>query len=93
MQYKELFEKLDEKIRDEIIDNKVHEAMYKKYDLKAIDNLINDNKAYYEENSRKDEYIKKLEKYVEELKLDNTKKQEYIEILEEKLSKKKKRFF
>ena len=93
LQYKELFEKLDEKIRDEIIDNKVHEAMYKKYDLKAIDNLINDNKAYYEENSRKDEYIKKLEKYVEELKLDNTKKQEYIEILEEKLSKKKKRFF
>ena len=93
LQYKELFEKLDEKIRDEIIDNKVHEAMYKKYDLKAIDNLINDNKAYYEENSRKDEYIKNLEKYVEELKLDNTKKQEYIEILEEKLSKKKKRFF
>ena len=93
LQYKELFEKLDEKIRDEIIDNKVHEAMYKKYDLKAIDNLINDNKAYYEENSRKDEYIKKLKKYVEELKLDNTKKQEYIEILEEKLSKKKKRFF
>ena len=67
--------------------------MYKKYNQKAVDNLINENQSYLEENLRKDEYIKNLEKYVEELKSDNTKKQEYIVILEGQLSKKKKRFF
>ena len=92
-QYKEIFEKLDEQIREKIVDKEIFEAMYKKEKLKAVDNLINENKFYNEENQRKDEYIKKLEKYIEEIKQDNTKKQEYITVLEDQLTKKKKRFF
>lgn len=92
IQYKELFEEIDEKLREEIVDKQIHEAMYKNDNLKAVDNLINENKSYWEEIIRKDEYIKNLERYVEELKNDNINKQEYIKILEKNASKKKKFF-
>ena len=93
LQYKAFFGEIDEKLREEIIDKQIHEAMYKKDNLKAIDNLINDNKSYLKELENKDCYIKKLEKYVEDLKNDNSKKQEYIKILEENAAKKKRKLF
>lgn len=93
LQYKAFFDEIDEKLREEIIDKQIHEAMYKKDNLKAIDNLINDNKSYLKELENKDCYIKKLEKYVEDLKNDNSKKQEYIKILEENAAKKKRKLF
>lgn len=88
IQYKDFFEELDKELREEIVDKKIHEAMYKKDNLKAVDNLINENISYLEEIERKDQYIKNLEKYVEELKDDNVKKQEYIKILEKNTRKK-----
>ena len=81
------------KLRNEIIDKNIYDLMYKKDNLKAIDNLINDNKSYKEENDKKDQYIKNLERYVEELKTDNTNKQKHIDDLENELNKKTKRRF
>ncbi len=87
LQYKELFENIDKELREEIIDKQVYEAMYKKDNLKAIDNLINENKSYWQEIIRSGEYIKNLEKYLEEAKNDNAKKQEYINALENEIEK------
>lgn len=87
LEYKEVFEKIDNRLREKILDQEVYEIMYNKNNLKAIDNLINENKMYIDELNKKEEYIKNLEKYVEELKEDNTKKQEYIGILEKKKRK------
>ena len=93
LQYKEFFEEIDKKLREEIVDKEIYEAMHKKENLKAVDNLINENKSYLKELEHKDEYIKKLEKYLENLKEDNSKKQKYIESLEENAKKNKKRKF
>lgn len=98
LEYKELFENMDKELREEIIDKELYDAMYKKDNLKAIDNLINENKSYWQEIIRSGEYIKNLEKYLEDEKNDNTKKQEYINALEQKISEleqnvKKKKFF
>lgn len=94
LQYKKLFEEMDEKLREEIVDKDIHDAMYRKENLKAIDNLINENKIYIDELNKKEEYIQNLEKYINNLKEDNSNKQKYIEILEENLKKKsRKKFF
>ena len=94
-EYINTFKLLDEEIRDEIIDNEIYEQLYKN-ENKAIDNLINDNSAYRDNDKKQTDYIKQLED-------DNKKKQEYIEILEkqnkekqkviDELSKKKKNYF
>ncbi|MBQ2938158.1 MAG: hypothetical protein IJE05_04710 [Clostridia bacterium] len=77
LQYKEYFEKLDEDIRNEIINEKIYKEMYCK-EIKAVDNLINENIMYKE-------YIQKLEnEVIKDLQEDNRKKQEYIDLLEEK---------
>ena len=65
--------------------------MYKKENLKAIDNLINENKSYLEEMNNKDIYIKRLEQYYSDLKEDNRKKQEYINSLELMINKRNKK--
>lgn len=94
LQYKEIFEKMDSRLREEILDKEIYEIMYNKNNLKAIDNLINENKMYIEELNKKEEYIQKLEKYINDLKEDNSNKQKYIEILEENMKKKsRKKFF
>ena len=63
--------------------------MYKKENLKAIDNRINENKSYLEEINNKDKYIKNLEQYYSDLKQDNERKQEYITNLEKMFNMKK----
>lgn len=91
LKYKEIFNKMDKKLRDEIIDEEIYDAMYKKENLKAIDNLINENKSYLEEMNNKDIYIKRLEQYYSDLKEDNRKKQEYINSLESMINKRNKK--
>lgn len=86
LKYKEFFNEIEKKLREEILDEEVYNAMYKKENLKAIDNLINENKSYLEEINNKDKYIKNLEQYYADLKQDNEKKQEYINDLETKIS-------
>lgn len=77
LQYKEYFEKIDEDIRKEVINEQIYKEMYCK-EIKAVDNLINENIMYRE-------YIQKLENEdIKDLRDDNRKKQEYIELLEEK---------
>ena len=78
-QYKQCFEKLDQELRNEIIDKETFNKMYCKK-ITSIDNLINDKKIAQmcleqekEDNSRKQQYITELEE-------DNRKKQEYINI-------------
>lgn len=99
-QYKQCFEKLDQELRNEIIDKETFNKMYCKK-ITSIDNLINDKKIAQmcleqekEDNSRKQQYITELEEdnrkkqeYINRLEDDNMKKQEYITLLEE--SKKK----
>mgnify|MGYP004495945487 CR=1 FL=1 len=82
LKYKNFFNEIDQKLRDEILDQEIYEAMYKKDNLKAIDNLINENKSYLKELENKDNYIKQLEQYYRDLKEDNEKKQQYINNLE-----------
>ena len=98
LQYKEIFENIDNQLRQEIIDEDNYKIIYEKNNLKSIDNFINENKIFVNanemltnENNKKDEYIKKLEIYIEQLKDDNGKKQEYIETLENSLKSNKKR--
>lgn len=94
LQYKEVFEKMDNRLREKILDQEVYEIMYNKNNLKAIDNLINENKLYINELNKKEEYIQKIEKYMNDLREDNINKQKYIEILEENMKKKsRKKFF
>lgn len=94
LQYKEIFEKMDSKLREKVLDQEIYEIMYNKNNLKAIDNLINENKMYIDELNKKEEYIQKIEKYMNDLREDNTNKQKYIEILEENMKKKsRKKFF
>ena len=82
LEYKKDFEKIDSDLREQIIDKEVYKLMYEKNNLKAIDNLINDNKSLVEENERKNDYIKSLELIIKDLKKDNENKQNYIDILE-----------
>ena len=91
LKYKEFFDEIDKELRKEILDEEIFDAMYKKENLKAIDNLINENKSYLEEINNKDEYIKKLEQYYSDLKEDNNKKQEYINSLELMINKRNKK--
>ena len=91
LKYKDFFDEIDRSLREEILDEEVYNAMYKKENLKAIDNLINENNSYLQELKNKDEYIKKLEQYYADLKDDNEKKQEYITNLESMLKKKKRK--
>lgn len=91
LEYKQYFEKIDIELRKEIIDEEIFREMYVKDDLKAVDNLINENKTYIEENSKKDQYIKVLENKIQDLNEDNSKKQEYISALEEIVRKETKR--
>lgn len=93
LKYKQYFYKIDKSLRKEVIDKEIYELMYKKENIKGIDNLQNDNKAYFNELNIKGEYIERLEKYVEDLKKDNNKKQEYIKILENNAAKKNKKVF
>lgn len=101
LEYKEYFQKIDEELRNEIIDKEIFEVMYLK-NIKAVDNLINDqkitnkcNEQIKEDNNNKQKYIIKLEEdnrkkqeYIEMLEKDRTAKQEYISKLEEKANKK-----
>lgn len=105
-EYINCFEEMDKKLRKEILDEEIYKIIYEKGEIKAIDNILNENKSYIEEIDRKDKYIKSLEniyndvkidnskkeKYISELQEDNRKKQEYIDILEEKVNKKWKFF-
>lgn len=85
LQYKEDFQKIDENIRKEIIDNDMYNLMYGK-EIKSVNNLINDNKL--------------AQMQIQQLEEDNQNKQKYINALEEKnkineqqLNKIKKIFF
>lgn len=97
LQYKDYFEKLDEELRKEIIDDKIYNQMYCKK-ITAIDNLINDRKIAEmclehanEDNRKKQEYIEQLEEenrrkqeYIINLEESNKNKQEYIKEIEER---------
>lgn len=105
-EYIKCFEKIDKKLRKEILDEEIYKIIYENGEIKAIDNILNESKSYIEEIDRKDKYIKSLEnlyndakldnskkeKYISELQEDNRKKQEYINLLEEKVNKKWKFF-
>lgn len=74
LQYKEDFQKIDENIRKEIIDEKIYNEMYNN-DIKSIDNIINDNKIanqqienIIQDNTNKQQYIENLERINKELK-------------------------
>lgn len=94
--YIELFKKIDNDFRQEVIDYKIFEEKYTQNNVKAIENLVNELNMYIENNVKQDEYIKALKE-------DNTKKQEYIDALENenikkqeyinKLEKKRRLFF
>ncbi len=88
-EYKEFFNEIDKKLREEILDEEIYDVMYVKENLKAVDNLINENRSYLEEINNKDKYIKYLENYYSDLKRDNERKQEYINNLESTLNMKK----
>ncbi len=88
-EYKEFFNEIDKKLREEILDEEIYDVMYVKENLKAVDNLINENRSYLEEINNKDKYIKNLENYYSDLKRDNERKQEYINNLESTLNMKK----
>lgn len=80
--YIDFFEFIDLEIRKEIIDEKIYKEINKNEEIKSIDNLINENRMYIENNEKQKEYIKRLEETLKDYKLDNQKKQEYIEHLE-----------
>lgn len=88
-EYKNFFDEIDNKLRKKILDKETFDLMYKKDNLKAIDNLINENKSYILDIKNKEEYISNLENYYNSLKEDNEKKQEYITNLENALKKKR----
>ena len=88
-EYKEFFNEIDKKLGEEILDEEIYDVMYVKENLKAVDNLINENRSYLEEINNKDKYIKNLENYYSDLKRDNERKQEYINNLESTLNMKK----
>lgn len=88
-EYKTFFDEIDNKLRKKILDKETFDLMYKKDNLKAIDNLINENKSYILDIKNKGEYITNLENYYNSLKEDNEKKQEYITNLENALKKKR----
>lgn len=78
LQYKEYFQKIDESIRKEILNQEVFEEMYKT-ETKGVDNLINENAMYKN-------YIDKLEnEVIRQVNEDNSKKQEYIIALENRV--------
>lgn len=79
--YQEYFETLDKKLREEIMDPDIYATMYEK-NIKGIDNLIHERQSYEQDNQKKEEYIKQLEKIVIELRQDNQRKQDYITELE-----------
>ena len=81
-EYINFFEYLDSKIREEIIDEEVYKEIYENENIKAIDNLINENRIYLQNNEKQQEYLKKLEETLQDVRNDNKKKQEYIEYLE-----------
>lgn len=87
--YIECFKKLDEEIRNNIIDEEIYEKMYNKGEIKSVDGIVVENKNFIQDSKNKQEYIMNLEKYIEDLKNDNKNKQEYIEILESKVNRKK----
>lgn len=89
LEYKNFFDEIDIKLREKILNKEIFDAMYKKDNLKAIDNLINENKSYILDIKNKEEYIANLENYYNSLKEDNEKKQEYITNLENALKKKR----
>ena len=78
--YTEYFNKIDGMLRNEIIDENIVKKLSKK--TKSIDNVINDEKMYRENNIKQNEYIKQLEESLKNTKEDNLKKQEYIIALE-----------
>lgn len=82
LEFKNCFEKIDKKLRDEIIEKDIFDKMYCKK-ITSIDNLINDKKIA--ESCLKDanEDNKKKQEYIEQLEEDNRRKQEYIISLEE----------
>lgn len=84
-EYKNLFSKIDEELREKIIDKEIYKLLYKKENVKKIDNFINENKDYKEELERKEKYIKDLNNYQESLQKDNLEKQKYIEKLENEI--------
>ena len=102
LKYKNFFEKIDEELREEIIDKDIFEEIYinkpKKLDeilgeLKIKETNIN---QIQEDNNNKQIYIERLEEdnknkqeYIHCLEEDNMKKQKYIKELE-KISKNKK---
>lgn len=91
LEYIPYFQKLDNELREELIDKEVYKAMYQEQEeIKAIDNLMNDNLSYQKDNQNKEEYIHNLERMLEELKEDNARKQEYITILEKEKQNKEK---
>ena len=80
--YISFFEYLDSEIRKEIIDEKIYKEIYRKGEIKSIDNLINENRIYVQKDESQKEYIKNLEENLQDVKNDNERKQEYIEYLE-----------
>ena len=83
LQYKKVFEKIDNELRNQIVNEKYYREKYL-IEEKTIENIINDNKRYLEiiENYQK-ENIKK-EKYIIALETEDKRKAEYIRTLEEK---------
>ena len=82
LEFKEYFQKIDEEIRNEIIDKEIYNEMYKK-NIKSIDNLINEEKIDEETIKFLKEDNKNKQKYISELEEDNKNKQNYIEALED----------
>ena len=80
--YIKLFEDIDLSIKKEIIDIELYNSINKNREIKAIDNLINENIIYAKNNEEQKEYIKKLEETLESVRNDNEEKQKYIEHLE-----------
>lgn len=80
--YIDLFKKLDYELREKIIDKNIYNNIYKNKEIKAIDNLINENMIYVNNFENQSNYIKKIEKALEDVRHDNNEKQKYIEYLE-----------
>lgn len=99
--FNELFSFIDLKLQEKIFDKDIYEFMYNK-NIDKVSDLIKKYNNQKNDNILKDDYIKKLEKivedfkveenkkakYIKDLELDNKRKQEYIEILEKKANKK-----
>ena len=101
LKFKDLFNLIDLKLQEKIFDKDIYECMYNK-NANRVNDLIEKYNNQKNDILLKENYIKKLEKilddfkieenkkleYIESLKQDNMKKQEYIEILEKKANKK-----